>query len=166
MQPLPADPDLITGTGGGKITFGDNATIIIGNNNDTTIEVNVVGSDGRGKDRLVGTDSEDRFEITGDGKDKIINFNESQDTLVIDNALMGSSIINERLYVADSKQQLKAWKNNSFKELIYWEDRGRLYFNDNSDDRGWGKNGGLIAKFDDASDFETGKTDVLVEVLT
>lgn len=124
---------------------GDGNVVTIGDNN----TVNTLITDMNGRDRLTGTDEEDIFTIQGDGRDKIINFDPTQDTLELDSDLMGG-ISNDNVKVADSRKDLRLFLQNG-SELIYFEPKSKLFLDANGSDRGMGRDegGGLIAKVDD-----------------
>ena len=147
VQRLP-EPESITVNDGDSIVIninGDGNVVTIGDSN--TVNSLITGMNGR--DRLTGTDEEDIFTIQGDGRDKIINFDPTQDTLELDSDLMGG-ISNDNVKVADSRRDLRLFLQNG-SELIYFEPKGKLFLDGNGSDRGMGRDegGGLIAKVDD-----------------
>ena len=125
-------------TGGMVINItGDNNVVIVGDNNDNTL---ITGMNGR--DRLTGTNEADVFTIQGDGKDKIIGFDTTEDTLALDADLMGG-IDSSEIAAVDSRKELKQTDS----ELVYFEPKGKLYLDSTPEQKGFGDNGGLIAKF-------------------
>ena len=111
----------------------------------------------RGKGKLKGTDVADAFTFdsleifTKKGADKIIGFNSSQgDSIVISPeafpALQGSSEIN--FASTNKKKELKLLSKQDY-DFVYFEKKGRLYFNGNGSKKNWGGSdeGGLVAVF-------------------
>ena len=105
---------------------------------------------GKGKKKLKALDDssdEFRFELAGQfGKakaDRIIGFRSKDgDQLALStDAFPGLSEIN--LVTVSSKRQLKAQRNES-SNLIYFEAKGKLYFDQNGDQAGFGEHGGLF----------------------
>ena len=108
-------------------------------------------STGKGKKKLKGLDDssdEFRFELAGQfgkGKaDHITGFRPKDgDQLALStDAFPGLSEIN--LVTVSSKRQLKAQRQES-SNLIYFEAKGQLYFDQNNDQNGFGEDGGLFA---------------------
>jgi len=119
-------------------------------NNDNQSTTRIV-STGNGKKKLRALeDSNDefRFELANQfGKaeaDRITGFNPDEgDKLALStNAFRGLSEIN--LVTVSSKRQLKAQKTQP-SNFTYYEDKGRLYFDQNGTQKGYGDEGGLFA---------------------
>ena len=124
-------------TGGIIINItGDNNVVIVGDNNVNTL---ITGMNGR--DRLTGTDEADLFTIQGDGKDKVIGFDTTEDTLALDADLMGG-IDSSEITTVDSRKELKQTDS----ELVYFEPKGKLFLDSTPEQKGFGDDGGLIAK--------------------
>ena len=109
----------------------------------------------RGKGKLKGTDVADAFTFdslevfTKKGADKIIGFNSSEgDSIAISPeafpALQGSSEIN--FASTNKKKMLKLLSKQDY-DFIYFEKKGRLYFDGNGAGNNWGNKdeGGLVA---------------------
>ncbi|MEC8687853.1 MAG: ELWxxDGT repeat protein [Cyanobacteriota bacterium] len=108
-------------------------------------------SAGRGKNKLKAlTDTQDEFlfELANQfGKakaDRITGFSPADgDQLALStNAFSGLSVVN--LVTVTSKRQLKSQKTQP-SNLIYFEPKGKLYFDRNGSDPGYGDDGGLFA---------------------
>ncbi|MBL6802816.1 MAG: hypothetical protein ISQ52_06955, partial [Synechococcus sp. BS307-5m-G38] len=108
-------------------------------------------STGQGKKKFKALDDnadEFRFELAdqfGKAKaDRIIGFRAKEgDQLALStDAFPGLSEIN--LVTVSSKRQLKAQRKES-SNLIYFEAKGKLYFDQNGDESGYGEDGGLFA---------------------
>ena len=108
-----------------------------------------------GNGKLRGTKGADQFRFEQFEKfgrkqaDKIIGFNSSQgDTIGVFaeafSSLEGAEEI--RLISAQTKKQIKALSKTDY-DFIYYEKKGRLFFNGNSEEKGWGNEneGGLFA---------------------
>jgi len=118
--------------------------------NDTQNATRIVNS-GKGKKRLKALDNsndEFRFELANQfGKakaDQITSFNsDKEDKLALStNAFQGLSEIN--LVTVSSKRQLKAQKTQP-SNFIYYENKGKLFFDQNGTQKGYGEEGGLFA---------------------
>ena len=109
----------------------------------------------RGKGKLRGSNSAnaftfDRFErFTKKGVDKIIGFDSSErDTIAVSSKafpeLKGISEI--KFASTNSKKELKLLSRQDY-DFVYFEKKGRLYFDGNGADKGWGNSseGGLFA---------------------
>ena len=53
------------------------------------------------------------------------------------------------VHVASTKRQLRGHKSQWVSELVYFEAKGKLFLDDTPGEKGWGKDGGLIAKVAD-----------------
>ena len=84
--------------------------------------------------------------------DRITNFNPQKDTLEISTEAFGIEG-NGTFKVAGNKNALKKAAKKAF-DFIYEESRGRLYFNENGDQRGWG-DGGITAIISGKPDLNT-----------
>ena len=126
----------IIGTGGkDKIIGGDNSEILIG---------------GSGKNNFTGGDNADGFMFDSNsdfGKkaaDKIRDFDSDEgDHIMLDKKTFG---LGKKLKFKSVSGRAKA--NNASetnKQIIYDENKGRLYFNENGSEDGWG-DGGYFAK--------------------
>ena len=108
-------------------------------------------SAGRGTVKLKalgGSADEFRFELDGQfGKrqaDRITGFDASEgDQLALD-ADVFDNLSDIDLVTVTSKKQLKTQRDNNTK-LIYFEPKGKLYFNRNGTEPGYGEDGGLFA---------------------
>ena len=87
--------------------------------------------------------------FTKKGADKIIGFNSSQgDSIVISPdafpALQSSSVIN--FASTNKKKKLKLLSKQDY-DFVYFEKKGRLYFDGNGSNKNWGNKdeGGLVA---------------------
>lgn len=109
----------------------------------------------RGKGKLKGTNAADAFtfdvfeHFTKKAVDKIIGFDSSQrDTIAVSPdafpALKNVSEIN--FASANGKKELKLLSKEDY-DYVYFEKKGRLYFDGNGTDKGWGNSneGGLFA---------------------
>lgn len=109
----------------------------------------------RGKGKLKGTSFADAFTFdsfdvfTKKGADKINGFDSSQgDTIVVSPnafpALQGASLIN--FASTNKKKELKQLSKEDY-DFVYFEKKGRLYFDGNGSDKKWGdpNEGGLVA---------------------
>ena len=108
-------------------------------------------SSGAGKKKLralEGNANEFRFELAGQfGKhqaDRITGFDsEEGDQLALGRDVF-DGLDDIDLVTVTSKKQLRTQRNNST-ALIYFEPKGKLYFNQNGDESGYGDEGGLFA---------------------
>ena len=103
--------------------------------------------DGEGKDQLIGLSGADDFlfddaEAFGRKRaDVIRDFSAAEgDRLLLDAGVFGDDA---SLGVADSRRQLKQMANDSDFDLLYFQPKGRLFFNENGDEAGFG-DGGLF----------------------
>ena len=109
----------------------------------------------RGKSKLKGTKVADAFafdsfeSFTKKSADKIIGFNASQgDTIAVSAVafpgLEGASEIS--FASTKSKKELKQFSKKDY-DFVYFEKKGRLYFDGNGSDKNWGDSneGGLVA---------------------
>ena len=129
--------------------FGDGVEISVREGN-----INIINSvPGKGKLRGTGVPDQftfDQFENFGRKQaDKIIGFDPSQgDTIGI--SAEAFSLLDDaediRLISAETKKQLKALSKTDI-EIVYYEKNGRLFFNGNGVEKGWGdeNEGGLFA---------------------
>ena len=105
---------------------------------------------GKGRDRLMGDEGADQFvmfekdRFSKKGADNIIDFSiaEGDQLIVSKSALKGLSKKAE-LGIAETKKEFKAMKLEPI-DLIYYESKGRVYYDQNDDKKGFGK-GGLFA---------------------
>lgn len=97
-----------------------------------------------GRDKLIGqSDISEIFSIDGDGRDRILNFNPSCDALEIDRDLVdGLKIL--CFEIASNRRALKNLYR-SYHQLIYFEPRGKLIYDENGANRGRG-DGGMVVK--------------------
>ncbi len=108
-----------------------------------------------GKGKFKGTSVADAFTFdsfdvfTKKAADKIIGFDESQgDTIAVSQyafpALQGASEIH--FASTNNKKELKLLSRQDY-DFVYFEKKGRLYFDGNGSDKNWGKanEGGLVA---------------------
>ena len=103
--------------------------------------------DGEGKDRLIGLSGADDLlfddaEAFGRKRaDVIRDFSAAEgDRLLLDAGVFGDDA---SLGVVDSRRQLKQMANDSDFDLLYFQPKGRLFFNENGDEAGFG-DGGLF----------------------
>ena len=136
--------------------------------------INVLTSERRKKDKITGTDAQDLF-LNGPGADrfkgkggadifwfnrqepygkkhaeKILDFNQQEDVVI----LGGSQFLG----MSDEPKFISVVRKSDYKdaamtdvEFIYWSKKGRLYFNSNGDESGFGE-GGLFARLSGAPD--------------
>ena len=130
--------------------------------------VNILTSERRKKDKITGTGGQDLF-LNGPGADrlkgkggadvfwfnreerygkkhaeKIADFDPQEDVIVFGSARFdGMSDDPEFVSVRRKSDSKKAAKSNI--EFIYWSKKGKLYFNSNGDEPGFG-DGGLFAR--------------------
>ena len=130
----------IIGTGGkDKIIGGDNSEILIG---------------GSGKNNFTGGDNADGFMFDSNsdfGKkaaDKILDFDSDEgDQIMLDKATFG---LGKKLKFKSVSGRVEANDAaDTKKQIIYDEKKGRLYFNENGSEDGWG-DGGYFAKLSGA----------------
>lgn len=108
-------------------------------------------SSGAGKKKLralEGNANEFRFELNGQfgqrNADRITGFDATEgDQLALD-ADVFDGLDDLDLVIVGSKRELSDKSNNSA-ALIYFEPKGKLYFNQNGDESGYGDEGGLFA---------------------
>ena len=123
-------------------------------NNTNKPEYNVINST-IGKGKLRGTRKADQFTFNQfepfnkNTADKIIRFDSSQgDTIGVSPEAFPSlqAIDDKSLGVAKSKRALKRFGKQSY-DFVYFEPKGKLFFNGNGSDKGWGdpNEGGLFA---------------------
>ena len=109
----------------------------------------------RGKGKLKGTNDSDAFtfdsfeSFTKKSADKIIGFDASQgDTIAVSSvAFPGLEGASEISFVSTkSKKELKLLSKQDY-DFVYFEKKGRLYFDGNGSDKNWGdsEEGGLVA---------------------
>ena len=118
---------------------------------DTQKKASRIVSSGAGKKKLRALDgnaNEFRFELEGQfGKrqaDRITGFDQTEgDQLALGRDVF-DGLTDIDLVTVTSKTQLATQSNNST-ALIYFEPRGKLYFNQNGDASGYGEDGGLFA---------------------
>lgn len=111
-------------------------------------------SGGQGKDRISGGGGPDAFIFENErqfGKqlaDAITDFNpKAGDKIVLPSKIFGG--ITKIRFLATSGKRATREASSSNKTIVYNESSGKLYFNANGRDRGWG-DGGLFAKLLDA----------------
>lgn len=117
----------------------------------------VIG-DGVGRDMLFGLGGADDF-VFDDAEafgrkqaDLIKDYSVAEgDRLLLDDAVFGEEA---SLGVAESRRQLKQMINGSDFDLLYFEPKGRLFFNENGVERGFG-DGGLLCTMKNAGEITT-----------
>ena len=136
--------------------------------------VNILTSERRKKDKITGTGGQDLF-LNGPGADrlkgkggadifwfnreerygkkhaeKIVDFDAQEDVIVLGGRrFMGMSEDPEFISVKRKSDSKRAAKSDV--EFIYWSKKGKLYFNSNGDESGFG-DGGLFARLSGAPD--------------
>ena len=138
MEKVPVDlSEIITGS-------GKSAELVGG-----SIKDDIIGF-GRGKYRLFGDRGEDLFvfnkkdKFGAKGADRIIDFNPAKDQLLVGKkALKG--IGNKPKFATASNRKEKNTLMREDMELVYFEPKGQLYYNQNEGGKGFGKKGGLFA---------------------
>ena len=116
----------------------------------------IIGSDfsevligGSGKNVLTGGTSADGFlfdksnDFGAKAADKIKDFNTNEgDQIMLDKEFFGIGK-KPKLEIVSSKSDLKK-SALSGKDLVYFQDKGLLYFNENGKDNGWGDGGSFV----------------------
>ena len=108
-----------------------------------------------GQGRLVGTKHADQFTFDhfesfgGKTADKIIGFNDSHgDTIGVSATACPSLLDSEEITFAKahSAKEVRRLSRQDI-DFVYFQDKGRLFFNGNGSDKGWGEpdEGGLFA---------------------
>ena len=127
----------------------------------------IIGSDasemlmgGSGKNILKGGSSADGFmfdELSDYGKkvaDKIRDFSADEgDKIFLSKGIVGLG--DKIMYKSISGEDFSRRAVKSNKQFLYNEGNGRLYFNENGSDEGWG-DGGYLAKLNGAPDLDSG----------
>ena len=135
--------------------YGTNEVVESGSERINQPFVNLIGSVYWGRGRLRGTKHTDQFTFEqfesfgAKTADKIIGFKSSQgDTIGVSAeafpSLQGADEIT--FASAKNKKQLKVLGKGDY-DFVYYEKKGRLFFNGNGSDKGWGDpfEGGLFA---------------------
>ena len=130
--------------------------------------VSVLSSEGLGKDKIIGTTEQDLF-LNGPGADrlrgkggadifwfnrdesfgkkhaeKILDFNQSEDVIVLGGSRFVGMSEDPDFVSVERKSEFKAAVKSDV-EFIYWSKKGKLFFNSNGDESGFGE-GGLFAR--------------------
>ena len=105
---------------------------------------------GRGRHRLFGDRGEDIFvfnkkdKFGPKGADRIIDFDPAKDQLLVGKKALKGIGNKPEFAAASNRKELKALQREDM-ELVYFEPKGQLYYNQNDEGRGFGKKGGLFA---------------------
>ena len=105
---------------------------------------------GRGRHRLFGDRGEDIFvfnkkdKFGPKGADRIIDFDPAKDQLLVGKKALKGIGNKPEFAAASNRKEMKALQREDM-ELVYFEPKGQLYYNQNDEGRGFGKKGGLFA---------------------
>ena len=105
---------------------------------------------GKGRHRLFGDRGEDIFvfnkkdKFGPKGADRIIDFDPAKDQLLVGKKALKGIGNKPEFAAASNRKEMKALQREDM-ELVYFEPKGQLYYNQNDEGRGFGKKGGLFA---------------------
>ena len=128
--------------------YGKKADSVVGSSQSDALAA------GRGADILTGGDGADQFIFhTRDrfgkkGADRIMDFDQQEgDQVVIGSTRLKGLGDSPEFAISASKKDLRKLSRGDV-DLIYFEPKGLLYYNQNDEKKGFGKSGGLFAIFD------------------
>lgn len=129
--------DMLTGS-------KENKDVVAGSRKD-----DIIGF-GTGAQRLMGDSGEDQFVFNKKdrfgkkGADRIIDFNPEEDRLLVSKKALKGLDKKPEFATASNSKELNSLKKEDM-ELVYFEPKGQLYYNQNEGGKGFGAKGGLFA---------------------
>ena len=123
---------------------GKGSEMVEGSNKD-----DIIGF-GRGAYRLFGNRGKDIFifnrkdDFGAKAANQIIDFNPAKDQLLIAKKALKGIGNNPEFVTASSRKEMKSLRQEAM-EIVYFEPKGQLYYNQNDEGKGFGKKGGLFA---------------------